>query len=1460
MKQLCNSPFWDLEVTWNTDTPDFTECFQNTALVWVPFAILCIFLPYEIHCIARSKNKGCIRWNIHNICNLILTSLILILTIASLILHISYIELGFSPAEWLRFAILTVEYLACILLIQLRRKNGLQTSAMMFFFWLLHTIAEAVQYRSIIIKLFDEMNESVLLMKMVINVAKFPLVVSTFMLNFTADEIPPRLFAESKLKKINAKHKSSFISRVSFWWIVELLMVGFKRPLEKSDLWDLDENETAEHIYSELENTLYEGKTYKAKDMKSLMKRKSLFRGLFTMYGPTFIFIIILSLVASVLIVLGPMVQNLIITFVSTDQPLWRGLLYSITLFLISSVEAIMIEPCIYATFYIGMKVKSALISALYRKSLRLSNSSKKKWTTGEIVNLMSVDTQRIMETVSLFIIIPYGIICGLAAAYLLIDLVGVSAIAGFGVMVLVIPFQIIISKMYKRLQVILMDLKDYRTKQTTDILNGIKVLKLYAWEKPFEDEVLSTRSQEIKSVRKTKFLDVSFIFVFMMSPFVISFVTFATFAYSDASNRFTPNIAFVSISLINLLKMSLTEVPFFIGSVIQSYVSVKRINDFMACQELNLSSVQHNPANKYSITVEKASFSWDDESTDNSLNDINLNVEEGSLVAVVGQVGAGKSSLLTAIIGDMHKVKGNVNVRGRMAYVPQLAWIQNQTVKQNIIFYEPFDEDKYKNILKQCCLEQDLNILPGGDLTEIGEKGINMSGGQKQRISIARAVYYDADVYLMDDPLSAVDAHVGTDLFENVIGPKGLLKEKTRILVTHGLKFLPECDHIVVIKDGRISETGTYQDLLRRGGEFSVILSQYVEENRPNPLSSAEKDVDELQIKNVKQRIRSETTQSETHSFVRTTSELTFHRLLSSAQEDNPIDVHRIIEEETVETGTISRKVYLDYMRYIGIICSICAIMSYGIFNGLDLAANEWLSVWSQDSNSKNDTTVNKLLDFRIGVYGALGLCQAIFVGIGGILFAIGTTRAAEKSHNDTTLARELEKLVLLLWRTFCTVLIICITLPIFILVVIPLAFIYCLFMVVYLRSSRQLMRLESVSRSPIYNHFAETINGSSSIRAFNVQDIFIKESNKRVDDNMQSYSLYIVNNRWLAICLQIIGALIVLFSSLFAVLLRDSMDSGQVGLVITYALNMTFTLYMIIRGYGLVESNVVSVERIVQYSNISSEADWYTDTKTNENWPKEGNVKFVDYKARYRSELDFVIRGLTADIKPSEKIGIVGRTGAGKSSLTLALFRIIESSRGKIIIDGIDISTLGLHQLRSKLTIIPQDPVLFTGSLRINIDPFNEHSDEEIWVSLAHANLKSLVVSLPDGLHHKIYEGGNNLSVGQRQLICLARAILRKSKIIVLDEATAAIDMETDDLIQQTIRKEFKDCTILTIAHRLNTVMDSDRIMVLSDGKLAEFDKPSALLNDFESLFYKMVSDTGIPIVNDKNISTAK
>uniref|UniRef100_A0A2K6C5F2 Multidrug resistance-associated protein 1 n=1 Tax=Macaca nemestrina TaxID=9545 RepID=A0A2K6C5F2_MACNE len=1186
----------------------------------------------------------------------------------------------------------------------------------------------------------------------------------------------------------------------------------------------------------------------------------------------------------------GPEILKLLINFVNdTKAPDWQGYFYTALLFVAACLQTLVLHQYFHICFVSGMRIKTAVIGAVYRKALVITNAARKSSTVGEIVNLMSVDAQRFMDLATYINMIWSAPLQVILALYLLWRNLGPPILAGVAVMVLMVPVNAVMAMKTKTYQVAHMKSKDNRIKLMNEILNGIKVLKLYAWELAFKDKVLAIRQEELKVLKKSAYLAAVGTFTWVCTPFLVALCTFAVYVTIDKNNVLDAQKAFVSLALFNILRFPLNILPMVISSIVQASVSLKRLRIFLSHEELEPDSIERRPVkdggDTNSITVRNATFTWA-RSDPPTLNGITFSIPEGALVAVVGQVGCGKSSLLSALLAEMDKVEGHVALKGSVAYVPQQAWIQNDSLQENILFGCQLEEPYYRSVIQACALLPDLEILPSGDRTEIGEKGVNLSGGQKQRVSLARAVYCNADIYLFDDPLSAVDAHVGKHIFENVIGPKGMLKNKTRILVTHSMSYLPQVDVIIVMSGGKISEMGSYQELLARDGAFAEFLRTYAsaeQEQDPEDNGSKVMDEEEAGVTGISGPGK-EAKQMENGMLVTDSAGKQLQRQLSSSssysgdvsrQHNSTAELQKdgakkeetwkLMEADKAQTGQVKLSVYWDYMKAIGLFISFLSIFLFICNHVAALASNYWLSLWTDDPIVNGTQEHTKV---RLSVYGALGISQGIAVfgysmavSIGGILASrclhvdllhsilrspmsffertpsgnLVNRFSKELDTVDSMIPEVIKMFMGSLFNVIGACIVILLATPIAAIIIPPLGLIYFFVQRFYVASSRQLKRLESVSRSPVYSHFNETLLGVSVIRAFEEQERFIHQSDLKVDENQKAYYPSIVANRWAWWC---VGNCIVLLLPLEKE--KKNMPA--------HSRNVTTYLNWLVRMSSEMETNIVAVERLKEYSETEKEAPWQIqETAPPSNWPQVGRVEFRNYCLRYREDLDFVLRHINVTISGGEKVGIVGRTGAGKSSLTLGLFRINESAEGEIIIDGINIARIGLHDLRFKITIIPQDPVLFSGSLRMNLDPFSQYSDEEVWTSLELAHLKGFVSALPDKLDHECAEGGENLSVGQRQLVCLARALLRKTKILVLDEATAAVDLETDDLIQSTIRTQFEDCTVLTIAHRLNTIMDYTRVIVLDKGEIQEYGAPSDLLQQ-RGLFYNMARDAGL------------
>eukprot|EP00048_Salpingoeca_helianthica_P002826 m.61122 g.61122 ORF g.61122 m.61122 type:complete len:1476 (-) comp12327_c0_seq4:235-4662(-) len=831
-------------------------------------------------------------------------------------------------------------------------------------------------------------------------------------------------------------------------------------------------------------------------------------------------------------------------------------------------------------------------------------------------------------------------------------------------------------------------------------------------------------------------------------------------------------------------------------------------------------------------------------------LEGINLTVPRGTLVGVCGAVGSGKSSLISAILSQMKVVSGTNHVVRSIAYVAQQAWIQSATLRNNVLFGLPYDEAKYNRVIDICCLRPDLDVLPAGDATEIGERGINLSGGQKQRVSLARALYSDKELYLLDDPLSAVDAQVGRALFENCI--RGALRGKTVIFVTHQLQFLSSCDRVLFMDQRTIAEDGPYPALIAADAGFARLMESH--------------------------RVREKVTQDAQTSATEAAPEAKTKAGPRKPAGDAAVAAGKaLVQAEARETGAVTHKTYMTYMRAGGLMLAVCALVFFYLSMGGRVFSDWWLSYWIR-LHSTNIREDSLFYVFAL-VYGMSAVALLILQAIRGVIYNAVTLRASSRLHEalymkvlrapmsffdatptgriinrfskdmddadvglPTTLEQFLQNQALIL----VSIGLVAVVFPWFLIAIVPVFFIYQ-FIVNFTRpAQRDLKRLDGISRSPLYGHITATLQGLATLHAFDKEQQFAGDCNRLIDNNTRAFFAFAYVGRWFGLRLDIITTLLTGATSFLIVGLRDSISSSLASLALLYTISLSGLFQFTTRLFVESEARFTAIERINQYVvDVPTERAAHTEKALPEHWP-QGSIEFDNLVVAYRPELPPALNGVSLSIRPREKIGVAGRTGSGKSTLALSLFRIIEARSGCIRIDGIDIASVGLDDLRSRLAVIPQDPVLFVGTVRYNLDPFGQHSDAAIWAALEQSYLKDAIAALPLALNSTVVENGENFSVGERQLLCLARALLRGSRILILDEATAAIDTRTDGLIQAAIRHAFADCTLITVAHRLDTILDSDRILVLDNGHVAEFDTPQALLANPSSYFAQMVASS--------------
>ncbi|KAL4073127.1 P-loop containing nucleoside triphosphate hydrolase protein, partial [Scleroderma yunnanense] len=828
----------------------------------------------------------------------------------------------------------------------------------------------------------------------------------------------------------------------------------------------------------------------------------------------------------------------------------------------------------------------------------------------------------------------------------------------------------------------------------------------------------------------------------------------------------------------------------------------------------------------------------------------LDMEIPHGKLVAIVGVVGVGKTSFLQGLIGEMQRTAGTVEFCGTVSYCAQSAWIQNATIRENICFGRPFEEERYWRAVRDACLEADLLILPNYDLTKVGERGITLSGGQKQRINICRAIYCDADIQIFDDPLSALDARVGKEIFHNVF--KNGTIGKTRILVTHALHFLPDVDYIYTMVDGQIAEHGTYNDLISSDGTFAKFINEFGSKDDSSQKSDEVKET----------------------------------RSKASTQE--AVEDEANVQEKECNMAAVRWKVYKQYLSAgRGIIFVPLIFLCSMVMQIIVVMPVYWEGMRWHHSQG-----------FYMGIYAVLGVSQAITTFFLGAVISFLTYHASQKLHEraihrvlyapmsffgttplgrimnrfakdvdniDNIMGDALRMLIMTTTQMLSAVILISAILPWFLVVVFAVFVLYFYAAAFY--------HAKAILRDSLHSHFSETLSGLTTIRVYGEVDRFTKENHKLVDVENRACWLTVANQRWLGTHFDLLGTILTFAVALLTVGTRFTISPGQTGVVLSYILSVQTSFSWSVRQFADVENNMHSVERIVYYAEeIEQEAPHYVNkVPIPADWPSEGRIVLNDVVMKYRPELPPVLKGLSMTVVPGEKIGIVGRTGAGKSSIMTALYRIVELSSGSIEIDDVDISDVGLSRLRKSISIIPQDAFLFSGTLRTNLDPFGVYDDARLWDALRRAYLVDFLQELQPGpfegvlpsdswvagtlfglfgLDSPIEEEGMNLSIGQRYLVSLARALVNDTKILVLDEATASVDYETDRKIQDTIASGFKDRTILCIAHRLRTIISYDRICVLDAGAIAEFDKPANLFAIPNGIFRGMCETSSISL----------
>ncbi|KAL5579421.1 hypothetical protein UlMin_011863 [Ulmus minor] len=1242
-------------------------------------------------------------------------------------------------------------------------------------------------------------------------------------------------------------NQGGFFSRSTFSWLGPLLSLGYSKPLSLEDIPSLiseDEANLAYKKFSQAWDSLL-------RDNGSTNTKSLVLWSIAKVYAKEHISIGIYALLRTIAVVVSPLILYAFVNYSNSSEENLQDGLYILGCLVVSKlVESLSQRHWFFNARRSGMRMRSALMVAVYQKQLKLSSLGRRKHSAGEIVNYVSVDAYRMGEFPWWFHLTWS---CGVQ---LLLAIVVLFKVIGYGALIGLVPLAICgvanvpFAKLLQKCQSQFMIAQDQRLRSTSEVLNSMKIIKLQSWEEKFKGLIESRREIEFKWLSEAQFLKVYATLLYWMSPTIVSSVVFFGCALLKSAPLNASTI-FTVLATLRTMGEPVRMIPECISTMIQVKVSFDRLNVFLLDDEIKDEGIRRYPFpnSEKSLKIQRGIFSWDPESTIPTLQEVNLEMGLGQKIAVCGPVGAGKSSLLYAILGEIPKISGTVDAFGSIAYVSQTSWIQSGTIRNNILYGKPMEKDKYERAIEACALNADINSFNHGDLTEIGQRGINMSGGQKQRIQLARAVYNDADIYLLDDPFSAVDAHTAAILFNDCV--MAALRNKTVILVTHQVEFLSEVDRILVMKGGHITQSGSYEELLKAGTAFEQLVNAHKDSITTLGPSSYERQGE-----------------SRKEDVVRIEEK-------NSSEGDISVKgqpAAQLTKEEEKEIGDVGWKPFWDYIFVCrgSFLLFLCVITQSG-FVIFQAAATYWLALAIQIPNITSGVL--------IGVYTAVSTLSAVFVYLRSFFaahlglkaskaFFSGFTNSIFKAPMlffDSTpvgriLIRASSDLSILDYDIpFSTIYVIAAfieqiaTFAVMASVTWQILIVVILTMVAnkyvqgyYLATARELIRINGTTKAPVTNYVAETALGAVTIRAFRSVDRFFQNYLKLVDTDAALFFLSNASMEWLVLRIEALQNLTLFITAFLLILIpKSNVAPGLVGLSLSYALAMTGTQIFLTRWYCNLSNYIVSVERIKQFMHIPPEPPAIIeDRRPPPSWPNKGRIELDSLKIRYRPNSPLVLKGITCTFKEGTRVGVVGRTGSGKTTLISALFRLVEPMSGKIVIDGLDICSIGLKDLRINLSIIPQEPTLFRGSIRTNLDPLGLYSDEEIWKALEKCQLKATVSSLPNLLDSSVSDEGENWSAGQRQLFCLGRVLLKRNKILVLDEATASIDSATDAILQRIIREEFSECTVITVAHRVPTVIDSDMVMVLSYGNLVEYDEPSKLI-DANSYFSKLVAE---------------
>uniref|UniRef100_F7BXT9 ATP binding cassette subfamily C member 11 n=1 Tax=Ornithorhynchus anatinus TaxID=9258 RepID=F7BXT9_ORNAN len=1269
-------------------------------------------------------------------------------------------------------------------------------------------------------------------------------------------------------------------SFMTFSWMTSLMMQGYRKRLNENTAPPLSEYESSARNAKRLQ-VLWEEEVTRCGVDKASLNRVIL------QFQRTRICInVFVGILSSVLGVLGPVlfIPRILQFSENTSGNIAFGIGYCVALFLSESCKSLTLSLCWIINYRTAARLRTAVSTLAFEKLMKFKSLT--HVSIGEAINFFSNDVNYLFEGAAygplLFPAISSLFACSICSHFIL----GLTALLATLLFTLIAPFQV------KATSVV----SDQRIRTTSEILTSIKLIKMYSWEKSFVEIIQGLRRKERKLLERSRLFQSLNTTILFLIPTIATILIFLI--HTLLGLELTSSLAFTTVAVFSPMKLAVFFIPFSIKGITNGEISVMRMKKFFL-QEKPVRYVQELKGSQNALVMDDATLSWKQNSSIKNrgaaeldgqgwsghrlnqenqpnhgptgpeekndgkgmaLTKISFAVPKGKVLGICGNTGSGKSCILSALLGEMHLHAGSVGVDGTLAYVPQQAWIFSGTVRENILMGEKYNSSRYRWVISSCCLNRDLQILPFGDLTEIGERGLNLSGGQKQRISLARAVYADREIYLLDDPLSAVDAHVGKNIFEECI--KETLRGKTIILVTHLLQYLEFCDQILVLKNGRIHEKGTHSELIQKQGQYAQQVQKLHEQTPQNVKSIVERPED---------------------------LPFAFSPALGLG--------NQLTQKEEIEQGSMSWKIYHHYIQGAGgylVMVLIFFLMTLSI--SISAFSYWWLSEWLGQGSTVSAAKLgppalkkrgsilnNPCLPFDQLVYGVTSLVMILtFISSSGS-FTLTTKKASSAFHNnlfkkvlrcpmsffDTTptgrllncfsgdldeLDRNLpiivEEFLLLIFILMSIFTIILVLSPYFLVVGgIFTAFPFYL-MTVFKASIRVIKRMENCSRSPLFSHILTSVQGLSSIHIYGKTEDYIQHFRTLTDENCNYVLLFMSSVRWMTLRLELLSHFVTLAVALFVVLGPPSISPSYKAMAMSYVLQLATYFQTCTRLGAETEARLTSAERILQYQEKCDPEPPLHITGVNcpKGWPDRGEIIFKDYQMKYRDNSPIILHGINLTFHSQEMVGIVGRTGSGKSSLGVALFQLVEPDAGKIFIDNVDICSIGLEALRTKLSVIPQEPVLFVGTVRFNLDPFDNYTDEQIWKVLERTFLTKAIVNLPGRLQAKVGENGKNFSVGERQLLCIARALLCNTKIILIDEATASVDPETDALIQRTIKEAFKGCTVLIIAHRITTVLDCDRILVMDGGKVVEFDKPGALLQSPDSVLARLLAATSL------------